>query len=129
MGRVSLSHGSGCECDGLVSNTLSLSMSAKSAHSSMVSHSPVCFKAIVFVVTSIGVLVPLCCLTFALCSIHLHIHHCHVIVFCAMSCVCVGFVGVCCVVSGDGVWDVDDAVCVSLSTPKKSSTAHGPVCM
>ena len=37
----------GCECDGLVSNTLSLSMSATSTHPSMVSHSPVCFKAIV----------------------------------------------------------------------------------
>ena len=36
----------GCECDGLVSNTLSLSMSITSAHPSMVSHSPVCFKAI-----------------------------------------------------------------------------------
>ena len=38
----------GCECDGLVSNTLSLSMSATSTHPSMVSHSAVCFKAIVF---------------------------------------------------------------------------------
>ena len=37
----------GCECDGLVSNTLSLSLSATSTHPSMVSHSPVCFKAIV----------------------------------------------------------------------------------
>ena len=37
----------GCECDGLVSNTLSLSMSATSTHPSMVSHSAVCFKAIV----------------------------------------------------------------------------------
>ena len=55
----------GCECDGLVSNTLSLSMSATSTHPSMVSHSPVCFKAIVFVATSISVLVLLCCPTFA----------------------------------------------------------------
>ena len=54
----------GCECDGLVSNTLSLSMSAMSTHPSMVSHSPVCFKAIVFVATSISVLVLLCCPTF-----------------------------------------------------------------
>ena len=37
----------GCECDGLVSNTLSLTMSVTSMHPSMVSHSPVCFKAIV----------------------------------------------------------------------------------
>ena len=37
----------GCECDGLVSNTLSLSVSVTSTHSSRVSHSPVCFKAIV----------------------------------------------------------------------------------
>ena len=37
----------GCECDGLVSITLSLSMSVTSMHPSMVSHSPVCFKAIV----------------------------------------------------------------------------------
>ena len=59
--------GVGCECDGLVSNTLSLSLSATSTHSSMVSHSPVCFKAIVFVATSIAVLVLLCCPTFALC--------------------------------------------------------------
>ena len=38
----------GCEYDGLVSNTLSLSLPAESTHPSMVSHSPVCFKAIVF---------------------------------------------------------------------------------
>ena len=44
---------------------------------------------------------------------------CHLIVACTMSCVCVGFVGVCCVMSSDGVWG--DAVCVSLSTPKKGS--------
>ena len=43
---------------------LSLSMSAASTHPSMVSHSPVCFKAIVFVATSISVLVLLCCPTF-----------------------------------------------------------------
>ena len=51
----------GCECHGLVSNTLSLSMSAAAIHPSMVSHSAVCFKAIVFVATSINVLVLLCC--------------------------------------------------------------------
>ena len=38
-----------------------------------------------------------------------------------MCCVCVGLVGVCCVMSSDGVWGVDDAVCVSLSTPKKAA--------
>ena len=37
--------GGGCECHGFVSNTLSLSMSATPTHPSMVSHSPVCFKA------------------------------------------------------------------------------------
>ena len=57
----------GCECDGLVSNTLSLSVLVTSTHPSMVNHSPVCFKAIVFVTTSISVLVLLCCPTFALC--------------------------------------------------------------
>ena len=88
----------------------------------------VCFKAIVFVATSISVLVLLCCPTFALCPIHLLIGICHLFVACTMSCVCVGFVGVCCVMSSDGVWGVDDAVCVLLSTPKKGSTAHGPVC-
>ena len=55
----------GCECDDLVSNTLSSSVSVTSTHPSMVSHSSVCFKGIVFVVTSISVLVLLCCLTFA----------------------------------------------------------------
>ena len=64
-----------CECDGLVSSTLSLSVSATSTHPSMVSHSPVCFKAIVFVVSSISVLVLLCCLTFALLSNPLLIDH------------------------------------------------------
>ena len=41
--------------DGFVSNTLSLLVSAMSTHPSMVSHSPVCFKAIVFVATSTSV--------------------------------------------------------------------------
>ena len=54
---------------------------------------------------------------------------CHFFVACAMSCVCVWLVRVCCVTSSDGVWGVDDAVCVSLSTPKKGSTAHSPVCI
>ena len=56
-------------CDGLVSKTFSLSMSATPTHPSMVSHSPVCFKAIVFVATSISVLVLLCCPTFCSWSI------------------------------------------------------------
>ena len=42
---------------------------ATSTHPSMVSHSPVCFKAIVFVATPISVFVLLCCPTFALCPI------------------------------------------------------------
>ena len=116
----------GCECDGLVSNTLSLSLSVTSTHPSMVSHSAVCFKAIV--------LLPLqsvcwcCCVVplLPLCPISLLIGHCHVIVACTMSCVCVGFVGVCCVMSSDGVWGVDDAVCVSLSTPKKRQHSTRP---
>ena len=37
----------GCECDGLVPNSLSMLVSTKSTHPSMVSHSAVCFKAIV----------------------------------------------------------------------------------
>ena len=86
----------GCECDGLVSNTLSLSMSATSTHPSMVSHSPVCFKAIVFVATSISVLVLLCCPTFALCPITFLFDNWHLIVACTMSCICVGVVGVLC---------------------------------
>ena len=45
-----------------------------------------------------------------------------------MSCVCVGLVGVCCVMSSDGVWGVDDAVCLTVHS-QKGSTAHGPVCM
>ena len=58
----------GCECDGLVSNTLSLSMSVTSTHPSVVSHSSVCFKAVrCIVVTSISVLMMLCCPTFSLC--------------------------------------------------------------
>ena len=36
----------GCECDDLVSNALSLSIT--STHPLIVSHSPVCFKADVF---------------------------------------------------------------------------------
>ena len=55
----------GCECHGLVSITLSLSMSAASTHPSMVSHSEVCFKAIVLLPLQ-SVLVLLCCPTFAL---------------------------------------------------------------
>ena len=50
------------------------------------------------------------------CSIPIIIDNCHLIV-CAMSCVCVGLVGVCCVISSDEVWGVGDAVCVLLSIP------------
>ena len=46
MGGLVVGRG-GCECHGLVSNTLSLSMPVTSTHPSMVSHRPVCFKAIV----------------------------------------------------------------------------------
>ena len=119
----------GCECDGLVSNTLSLSMSPTSTHHSIASHSSVCFKAIVFVATSISVFMLLCCLTFFPLSNPILIGYCHPFVVCTMSFVCAGVVDVCCMMSSDGVRGVDDAVCVSLSTPKKGSTAHGSVCM
>ena len=69
-----------------------------------------------------------CCPTFFFVILpnHLLIDKCHFIVVCTMSCVCVGFVGVCCVLSSDGVWGVDDAVCVSLSTPKKRQHSTRP---
>ena len=54
------------------------------------------------------------------------IANCLLVVVCTMSCVCVGFVGVCCVLSSDGVRGVDDAVCVSLSTPKKRQHSTRP---
>ena len=122
----------GCECDGLVSNTLSLSMSVTSTHPTIVSHSPVCFKAIVFVVTSISVLVLLCFPTFALfvqfpshwpLSSHCCLHH--------ELCLCVGLVCVCCVMSSDGVWGVDDAVCCCPLPKRQHSTRpclHVMVC-
>ena len=110
----------GCECDGLVSNTLSLSLSVTSTHPSMVNHSAVCFKAIV--------LLPLqsvcwcCCVVplFAPCLQSTLIDNCHLFV-CTMSCVCVGFVCVCCMMSSDGVRGVDDAVCLFVHSPKKAA--------
>ena len=111
----------GRECDGLVSNTLSLLVSATSAHPSMVSHSPVCFKAIVFVATSISVLVLLCCPSFFPLSNPILIGNCDLMVACTMSCVCVGLVGVCCVMSSDGVRGVDDAVCLIVHSQKKAT--------
>ena len=53
------------------------------------------------------------------------IDHCHFFASCIMSCVCVGFVGVCCVMSCDAVWGVDGAVCVLLSTPKEDCIGQG----
>ena len=41
-------------------------------------------------------------------------------------CLCVGLVSVCWVMSSDGVRGVDDAVCVSLSTPKKRQHSTRP---
>ena len=116
----------GCECDGLVSNTLSLSVSATSTHLSMVSHSPVCFKSHCVCChfnqcVGAAVLSHFCSL-----SNLLLIGNCHFFVGCIMSCVCVGFVGVCWVTSCGGVWGVDDAVCVSLSTPKKRQHSTQP---
>ena len=63
----------GCECDGLVSITLSLSMSAASTHPSMVSHSPVCVKAMVFLSLQ-SVFVLLCCSTFTPFFVQSHSH-------------------------------------------------------
>ena len=54
----------GCECDGLVSNTLSLSVPATSTHLSMASQSSV-LQSHCAVATSISVLVLLCFLTFS----------------------------------------------------------------
>ena len=83
---------------------------------------------------------PLCCCHFNQCvgaavlshfcplSNLLLIANCLLVVVCAMSCVCVRLVGVCCVLSSDGVWGVDGAVCLC-PLPKKGSTAHGPVCV
>ena len=114
----------GCECHGLVSNTLSLSMSATSTHPSMVNHSPVCFKSHCVCChfnqcVGASVLSHFCPL-----SNPLLFGNCHLIDVCTMSRVCAGFVGVCCVMSSDGVWGVDDAVCVLLSTPKKKAAQH-----
>ena len=36
-----------------------------------------------------------------------------------MCCVCVGVVGVCCVMSSDGVRGVDDAVCLAVHSQKR----------
>ena len=81
---------------------------------------------------------PLCCCHFNQCvgaavlslfcslSNPLLIGNCHLFDVCTMSCVCVGLVGVCCAMPSDGVWMMQ---CVLLSTPKKGSAVHGPVCM
>ena len=162
----------GCECDGLVSNTLSLSMSTTSTHpQSAVTVQCVFFHNQILWASArvpagsvpatqsqkreVGTIALwpharacqssvfqshcVCChfnqcvgaavlSHFCPLSNLLLIGNCHLCVVCTMSCVCVGFVGVCCVMSSDGVWGVDDAVCVSLSTPKKGSIAHGHVC-
>ena len=119
----------GCECDGLVSNTLSLPMSSHINPSLNGQPQSSVFQSRCVVATSISVLVLLCCPTVALLSNPILIDRCHLFVVCTMSCICIEFVGVCCVMSNDGVRGVDDAVCVLLSTPKKGSTAHSPVCM
>ena len=75
---------------------------------------------------------PLCCCRFNQCvgaavlshfcplSNSILIGDCHLIAVCTMSCVCVGLVDVCCVMSSDGVWGVDDAVC-RCPLPKKAA--------
>ena len=59
----------GCECDGLVSNTLSLSMSSHINPSLNGQPQSSVFQSHCVVATSINVLVLLCCPTFALCPI------------------------------------------------------------
>ena len=68
----------------------------------------------------------LSCFAFCPLSNALLIGVCNPIVICAMSRVYVEFVGECCEMSSDGVWGVDDAVCVSLSTPKKRQHSTRP---
>ena len=46
------------------------------------------------------------------------------VVNCIMSCVCVGFVGVCCMMSSDGVWGVDDAVCLAVHSQKRQHSTR-----
>ena len=59
----------GCECDGLVSNTLSLSMVTHISPSLNGQPQSSVFQSHCVVATSISVLVLLCCPTFALCPI------------------------------------------------------------
>ena len=69
-----------------------------------------------------SVFVLLCCPTFfCVLSNPFLIGNCHVIVVCTMSCVCVGFVGVCCVMSSDGVRGVDDAACLAVHSQKQAA--------
>ena len=98
-----------------------------SAHPSMVSHSPMCFKAIV--------LLPLQSVCLCCCVVPLFFHNLSnpfsltiviSLLFAPWAVFVFGFVGVCCVMSRDGVWGVDDAVCVSLSTPKKRQHSTRP---
>ena len=113
----------GCECVGLVSNTLSLSRSATPTHPSLVSHSPVCFKAVVlFLLQSVC----WCCCVVPLLPFvqSLLIGSCHVFVACSMSCVCVGLVCVCCVMSRDGVWGVEAAVCLAVHSQKRQHSTR-----
>ena len=79
---------------------------------------------------------PLCCCHFNQCvgaavlshfcplSNHFLIGNCRPCVARTMSCVCVGFVGVCCVVSSDGVWGVDDAVCLAVHSQKRQHSTR-----
>ena len=75
-----------------------------------------------------------CCVVplFPFLSNLLLIANCLLVVVCTMSCVCVGFVGVCCVMSSDGVWGVDDAVCLAVRSQKRQhstrSCLHVMVC-
>ena len=113
----------GCECDGFVSNTLSLSMvshinpslNGQPQSSVFQSHCVCChFNQCV----GASVLSHFCPL-----SNSILIGDCHLIAVCTMSCVCVGLVDVCCVMSSDGVW-VWMMQCVSLSTQKRQHSTR-----
>ena len=93
---------------------------------SIMSHSAACFKSHCVVATSISVFVLLCCPTFAICPITLLIGIRHFIVVCTMNCVSVVYVCVCCVMSSDRVWGVDDAVCLAVHSQRGGTLAQCP---
>ena len=110
----------GCECDGLVSNTVIVNVShinpsliGQPQSSVFQSHCVCChFNQCV----GAAVLSHFC-----LCPIPFLIGHCHSIVVCTMSCVSVLGWLVCCVMSSDGVRGVDDVVCLTVHSQKKAA--------